>query len=327
MSGAGRWERLGLVYEAPGTGDMRSHAMLPTPVLLDDRIRVFFAACDELSRGRIYFVDLDRDDPRRIIACDQRPALDLGHPDSFDDRGVNPSQVLVRDGKLLLYYIGWRRISDAVPYTLFAGLAVSEDQGVTFRRQGTGQILHPASDERYFRTAPFVFRQAHAWGMLYIGGGTFFDGGNSKRLPRYSLCRTHSQDGYRWTEAPSLPLLLPDEARGEIGFGRPILWHEQGQASLMISVRTERGYTLRNIVDDAGGLRWTDVLPGVVEDWEASMICFGAPCVVDDWEYLFYNGNQFGRSGFGLARRVAQVKPALGAAATLLDALGGLNES
>jgi len=33
------------------------------------------------------------------------------------------------------------------------------------------------------------------------------------------------------------------------------------------------------------------------------MVCFGAPCSVGSSELLFYNGNQFGRSGFGIAQR------------------------
>ena len=33
------------------------------------------------------------------------------------------------------------------------------------------------------------------------------------------------------------------------------------------------------------------------------MTCFGAPCVAGERELLFYNGNGFGRTGFGLAWR------------------------
>ena len=35
------------------------------------------------------------------------------------------------------------------------------------------------------------------------------------------------------------------------------------------------------------------------------MTCFGAPLTVDKRELLFYNGNQFGRTGFGIAWREA----------------------
>ena len=63
--------------------------------------------------------------------------------------------------------------------------------------------------------------------MLYIGGGTFFGGADGKRLPTYSLCRAASPDGIVWTSGGA-SLLDPDSAAGEIGFGRPVLWHEEG---------------------------------------------------------------------------------------------------
>jgi hypothetical protein len=50
------------------------------------------------------------------------------------------------------------------------------------------------------------------------------------------------------------------------------------------------------------------------------MTCFGAPCRVGEVECLFYNGNQFGRSGVGVARRPARNKP-LGAGKDLIAAL------
>lgn len=321
-----RWEKRGLVFAPPGTGLMRSHAMVPTPLVLPDRIRVYFAACDAESRGRIFHVDLDRDDPRRILERGQAPALDLGPPGAFDADGVNPSQILTSEDRLILCYIGWQRISDEVPYTLFAGLAESVDGGLSFHRQGSGQILHAAPGERFFRTAPFMFPAPGGWDMLYIGGGAFFDGAAGKRIPTYSLCHTASADGRRWDAAPRPALLRPDPARGEIGFGRPVLWQEGDEMTLLVSLRTREGYTQLQARPDAGGLRWDSVLDGAAGEWESLMTGFAAPCRAGEWEYLFYNGNQFGRHGFGVARRPAQAPQATASAAPLLEALARANQ-
>ncbi len=323
------WERRGLVFAAPGVGKLRSHAMLPTPLMMSDRIRVFFSACDDDLRGRIYRIDLDRDDPRRIICCDTMPVLDVGPLGSFDSDGVNPSQIVKRDGMLFLYYIGWQRISNAVPYTLFAGLAFSQDDGLNFRKLGSGQILHANTVERFFRTAPFVFQKPNGWGMIYIGGGEFFEGSDGKRLPSYSLCQARSADGITWNDQAFPTLLDPVRERGEIGFGRPVLWHEDGQASLIISLRTESGYTIKQVTKDIDMrrsiLRWTEPLPIPAEKWESAMTCFGAPCRSGNWEYLFYNGNQFGRSGFGVARRRAQEEVTYASVVSLITALALAN--
>lgn len=319
------WEKLGLVFAPPGTGRMHSHAMLPTPLVLEDRICVYFAACDADSRGRVFRIDLDRDEPRRILKLGQMPALDLGPPGGFDADGVNPSQVLACDGRLLLYYIGWKRGSAEVPYTLFAGLAESADGGLSFHRQGCGQILHAAPEEPFFRTAPFVFSTPAGWDMLYIGGGAFFEGKEGKRLPTYSLCHTRSADCRSWGAPPLAALFSPDPGRGEIGFGRPVLWQEGDDMTLLVSRRTQEGYTQRQARVEAGELRWDDVLVGAAEEWESRMTAFAAPCRAGEWEYLFYNGNQFGRDGFGVARRPALPLRAPASRAPLLAALRRAN--
>lgn len=297
------WERLGLVFAPPKSRLIQSHAMLPTPLVMSDRIRVFFAACDHALRGRVFYVDLDPANPRRVMNFDPTPVLDLGPQRHFDADGVNPSQVIERDGKILLYYIGWERLTTSVPYTLFAGLAVSEDTGATFNKVEGGQILHPKGRECFFRTSPFVHSRPDGWGMLYIGGGEFFDSLSGKRLPTYHICEAFSDDGYHWEKPANPPLLSPIRRRGQIGFGRPVLWNDGEHHCLLTSVRDERGYALWSAREMEGRLTWSNPLRGPVGEWESEMVCFGAPCRVGEWEYLFYNGNRFGATGFGVARR------------------------
>ena len=180
-------------------GLMVSHASLPTLLRLEDRIRVYFSACDADLRGRIFYADLEPTFPFRVMDISRTPVLDIGPAGAFDSDGVNPSQIVERDGKLFLYYIGWQRISDEIPYTLLGGLAVSTDGGASFTRVRDTPMLAPTEDEPFFRTAPFVWWDEEQWQMLYVGGGEFFTGPSGKRLPRYALRHTQSRDGWNWT--------------------------------------------------------------------------------------------------------------------------------
>jgi len=299
------WRKLGLWVEAPGGPLGASHAMLPTPLAMDDRIRVFYAACDGDMRGRIFFADLEIAPPHRVIGRSPGPVLDVGAPGSFDADGVNPSQVLADGDDLVLLYVGWRRGPALTPYTLFTGLARSRDGGLSFQAERQ-PLLGPAPGEGLFRTAASIARQGDGWRMVYIGGDTFIDDAAGKRVPVYGLRELRSQDPLRWT-GPGREVLAPDRAAGQIGFGRPVVWRPGGgAAALMLSIRTEAGYTLVETsleALDAGRPDFTPVLAGPAEPWEAQMTCFGAPCVAGDRELLFYNGNGFGRTGFGLAWR------------------------
>jgi hypothetical protein len=298
------WSKCGLVVAPFGDAQTLTHAMLPTPRVTKAGMSVLFASCDRELRGRVFSVDLPPSDSMKFIGDRPKLVFDLGSPGAFDADGVNPSQLVERDGFLFLYYIGWHRQSSDVPYTLFAGMAVSDDDGASFRRCSNDPILPPVQGEEYFRTAPYVYMAGGRWGMLYIGGGTFFNGPGGKRLPTYSLRQTYSDDGIVWDQ-PSRELLRPNTARGEIGFGRPVGWHDgSGWPELMLSIRTVQGYRLAGLSYGASAaLRQRELLPTSKLGWDSEMVCFGAPCVAGESEFLFYNGNQFGRAGFGLASR------------------------
>ncbi|WP_309091503.1 hypothetical protein [Phenylobacterium sp.] len=274
----------------------RTHAMLPTPLVLPDRVRVYYAACDDDLRGRIFFADFGLEPPFPLMARSEKPSLDLGAAGAFDADGVNPSQIVQQEDRLALLYIGWRRGPDDTPYTLFGGLAFSEDGGLTFDR--AGPLLRPCDGERLFRTAPFLERTGDGWRLLYIGGDRFVTGEHGKRLPIYSLMELRSPTPWEWT-GPGRELLAPDVEGGELGFGRPV---SLGGERLMLSVRSRSGYELVETALGPGAAR-RPVLPDGREPWEAQMTCFGAPCQIGDRELLFYNGDGFGRTGMGLAWR------------------------
>ncbi|HUO21245.1 MAG TPA: sialidase family protein [Caulobacteraceae bacterium] len=300
------WRKLGRVLEASGAPLARSHAMLPTPFVMADRLRVFYTACDEDLRGRVFSADFEREPPFRLMSRSAGPVLDLGPPGAFDCDGVNPSQALMVEGRLALLYIGWRRGPAEAPYTLFAGVAFSDDQGATFARGGE-PMLGPRASERLFRTAPFVEQRPDGYRLLYIGGDAFAPGPGGKALPIYSLMEMASETLWDW-DGPSRCLLAPDRARGEIGFGRPVSYQSDGADRLMLSVRTQDGYRLVEMDRAfAPGTRppMRPVVPEPLGPWERAMTCFGAPCRVGAHELLFYNGDGFGRTGAGLMWRPA----------------------
>jgi len=115
--------------------------MLPTLLPRADCVRVYFASCDADLRGRIFYAELENTFPFKVIKVCCDPVLDVGAPSTFDADGVNPSQIIARDGALYLYYIGYQRISQEIPYTILGGLAVSTDDGASFKRVHTTPML------------------------------------------------------------------------------------------------------------------------------------------------------------------------------------------
>ncbi len=135
------WEKIGLIFNIKkyDISWLKSHAMLPTPLLLDDRIRVYYTGRDENGHSRISFVDLDREDPTKIIYVHPDPILEVGKLGAFDDSGMLCTCTIKYNDKIFLYYNGYN-IRVTVPYTNAIGVLVSED-GVNFKRIFKGPIL------------------------------------------------------------------------------------------------------------------------------------------------------------------------------------------
>jgi predicted GH43/DUF377 family glycosyl hydrolase len=299
-----RWEKLGLVYRADGRESWaQSHAFLPTPLVRDDgTLRVYAAFLDRDKIGRVGYVELDPRDPRRVLAVSPRPVLDIGEPGTFDDNGVTPICIVEHQGRLFLYYVGWQ-LGVRVRYYLFVGLAVSEDGGETFRRCSRTPVLDRSDQELFVRTAAHVMVEEGRWRMWYIGGSTWVEA-QGKRVPSYTLRYLESADGLTWGKSgrECLSFTSPDE----YGFGRPFVLRHGDRYRMWYSIRTfSKGYRL-GYAESRDGLTWQrlddrvgiDVSP---DGWDSEMICFGALVNVPSGTYLFYNGNNYGETGFGVA--------------------------
>lgn len=301
-----RWEKLGLVYEANGVHPWaQSHAFIPTPLLRDERtIRVYAAFLDENKIGRVGYVEVDAGDPRRVLAVSPRPVLDIGEAGTFDDNGVTPICIVAHQGRLFLYYVGWQ-LGVRVRYYLFVGLAVSEDGGETFHRCSRTPILERSDSELFVRTAAHVMIEDGRWRMWYIGGSDWVQA-NGKSVPSYTLRYLESVDGRTWGTSgrECLSFASPDE----YGFGRPFVVRQDGKYCMWYSIRTfSKGYRL-GYAESPDGLCWErkDDQAGIdvsSQGWDSQMMCFGAVVNAAGRTYLFYNGNNYGQTGFGVALR------------------------
>jgi hypothetical protein len=302
-----RWEKLGRVYVAAGEEPWtRSHAFPPTPLPIDaGRLRVFVAFLDEQRVGRIGWVDVATADPRCVLAVSPQPVLDVGVPGAFDDNGVTPLFALRHGSRVLLYYTGWQ-LGTRARYFLFTGLAASDDGGESFTRLSQAPLLDRSDGELFVRTAPCVLADAGRWRMWYIGGDRWIRAAG-KEVPSYDLRYLESDDPTRWPRQGRV--CLEPTGEDEFGFGRPWVVCEGGRYRMWYSIRTRsRGYRL-GYAESRDGLQWerrdAEVGLDVSSDgWDSEMVCYSAVESTEHGTYLFYNGNNYGETGFGVARLV-----------------------
>jgi predicted GH43/DUF377 family glycosyl hydrolase len=302
------WEKLGVVYVPDGSMPWaRTHATCPTPLVLDDRIRVYIQCRDALGVGRIGFVDVDREDPRKIIFISREPVLDIGLPGTFDENGVFQTCVLAVPGRgHFLYYVGFE-LGTKIRYRMLTGLAHSEDGGLTFKRMQKTPILERSDSELYIRGGPFVVLHNGGFRMWYVGGSAW-ETILGKEVPVYDMRVVESEDGVSWPA--SGPVCLHTAGEDEVGFGRPWVTQADGMYQMYYSVRLRSrggnyalGYAL-----SADGKNWSrhDDALGLVTSlsgWDSQAVDYSAVVELNGQSYMFYNGNDYGVTGFGVAVR------------------------
>jgi len=300
------WRKLGRVYVASGEQPWAlTHAYCPTPLALDDgRMRVFCAFLDGEGVGRTGFVDVDAEDPTRVLGVSERPVLDVGAPGTFDDNGVTPLSVCRDDeGRVRLYYAGWQ-LGVRVRYYLFTGLAISEDEAATFARVSQAPILDRRDGELHMRTGVHVQRGDGGWRMWYAGGSDWVEEPGRPAKPRYALREIASADGVAWPGAGRI--CLAPQGPDELGFGRPCVLVDGDGLRMWYSLRTlTKGYRI-GYAESADGRAWRrhDDRAGIdvsADGWDSEMVCLSAIHRGANGTFLFYNGNNYGETGFGVA--------------------------
>ncbi len=299
-----KWIKKGLIYTASGKVPWsQNYASIPTVGLIDEeKIRVYFwSVAGEIMDGRIGYVDLDINDPKRILRISKEPVLDIGEPGTFDDCGVMPCSVIPIEGKLYLYYIGVQRC-EKVPYLYFAGLAISEDGGEHFDRCSKTPILERTDREPCIRSAMTIVVEESRFKGWYVSANTWITV-KGKPYPEYVVRCAESCDGVHWESNGNVAIGLQDD---EFGIGRPWVVREKDSYKMWYSIRSKIQPYRMGYAESSNGRDWIrkDDEVGIERSdsgWDSEMICY--PCVVDvkGKRYMFHNGNSHGASGFGYA--------------------------
>lgn len=300
------WQKQGLIYAPSGERWWaKSYAHLPTADVINDKIiRVYFAALDAQKYGRIGYVDLDANNPQRILRVAQEPVLGLGELGLFDDSGVNPSCMVTVGTRKYLYYIGWQRCT-RVPYMLFTGLAISED-GELFTKVARVPVLDRTVREPFIRSATTILIEEDRWRAWYVSG-LGWTRVNNVQYPTYVIRHAESANGLVWTSSEDICINLADT--DEFGFGRPWVVKDGAVYRMWYSIRSRsRPYRI-GYAESTDGIHWArqDAQVSIEKSatgWDSEMICY--PCVIDvhGSRLMFYNGNRHGESGFGYAIQV-----------------------
>lgn len=302
------WEKLGRVYEPTEEYDwMETHAQLPVGLHVEgDRYRVFFSGRNEENMAQVGYLEIDITDPTDVLTVTEEPVLELGQLGTFDDSGVYPSSVVAVDDEIRLYYIGWMQ-GKRVSYYASVGLARSTDGGETFEKASRGPHLTRNDVDPYMTLSSDVRqRRDGTWEMWYTSATTWEEYDDGYTRPNYHIKYATSSDGFDWDRDGTV--CIDYEHDGEWAIARPSIQVIDGTYEMWYSYATEdHGYRI-GYAESEDGKSWTrlddEVGISVSDDgWDSDLLAYPYVVQHEGDRYLFYNGNDYGNDGFGIAKQ------------------------
>ncbi len=305
-----RWERLGRLLEPrPEPGSWwASHAALPVVHGTGPgRANVYFSARDAAQRSHLARVPIERAGRGwRLAGPVEGPLFGPGRRGEFDADGVTVGSIVASGDTLRAYYLGWT-LGRSVPFTNFIGLAVSHDGGRSFERHGRAPIVGRSEANPLTVGYPWVVEHAGEYRMWF---GSHLAWGPVDLEMRHVVQEASSPDGLAWTPSDRVvvPLQGADDP-AEFAVSRPVVLPEPDGSWSMWYARRRPRYQLGFARSLDGGRTWSrhdDAVQfvGTPGAWEQAEQTY--PCVFDDGgeRFLFSNGDGYGRTGFGVARRL-----------------------
>jgi predicted GH43/DUF377 family glycosyl hydrolase len=305
------WNKKGLIYCTDGKYDFnKSHASVPTIYKVSEHIlRIYFASRDINNRTYISYIEVEADDPKKILYIHNKPIIEPGKKGMFDDCGAMPSHAINVNNQVWMYYLGWN-VRNTIAYHNSIGLALSKDGGITFEKFSEGPLFDRNYIEPYYSAAPYILRENKIWKMWYLSNTKWVEY-NGKNEPFYHIKYAESKNGIDWKREGKVAIDYKDE--NESGIVRACVLKDHKTYKMWYSYRNLQNYrTDKNnsyrigYAVSTNGIDWTrkddesgiDVSEG---GWDSEMIEY--PFVYDHKgeRYMIYNGNKFGKTGFGYA--------------------------
>ena len=315
-----KWRKLGRIFDPRKfklANDCFEYAQAPQALVFENYVRIYFSTrkkdpVNGKYLSHISFVDMDKN-LEKILNVSSHSVIELGKLGCYDEHGIFPLNVLRNGDKIFGYIGGWnRKVSVSVDTSI--GLAVSLNNGYTFQRIGDGPVLTSSLNEPFLVGDPFVNIFKKRFYMFYIFGVQWKKYVKDQPPDRiYKIGYAISNDGVTWHKKEEGQQIIADQIGIDESQAMPTVANFNGSYHLFFCYRQsfdfrmnrERSYRIGYACSD-DLISWVrnDEVSGidVTKDcWDSDMLCYPHIFQCEGKIYMLYNGNEFGRYGFGVA--------------------------
>lgn len=295
-----KWKKLGQIYHCrPIDEYLLSHASNPLAVhLKDDIYRVFFSGRNKNNKSSVGYVDIDVVKRISIRVC-ERVVMKYGSESSFYSHGISIGNMYQVGDKKYIQFMGWKIRKDEHWKGVIGRFLLKDDLNTL--------ILDPKevyigcdNEDKISLSYSWVIKDEGIYKMWY--GSTLSwtsENGEMIHVIKYAT----SKDGESWEKHG---IAIPYEIGIAQAFSRPSVIKDNKGYHMWFSYRSGDGTKYRiGYAHSFDGITWDRKKDSGIyvsrEGWDSEMICY--PFVFDHKgnRYMLYNGNGYGKTGFGLA--------------------------
>jgi hypothetical protein len=298
------WKKLGQLYvprERRLHPKLISHAANPLPVQMSgDVYRIFFSGRDNQNRSSVGAVDVD------IVRCEvvaehHSPFFEHGPVGSYFSDGVSIGNCYQVNGIRYMLFMGWQNPPTGHWRGSIGRLILTPE--LTLKLESEEPFMGLDSTDPISLSYPWALERASGGFDMWYGSTLSWDVGNGEML--HTIQNAISDDGINWYRNG---LAIPYDLGIAQAFSRPtVVMNDGGDFEMWFSYRSGSGEKYRiGYAKSDDGKKWALDLKGAGIDvsssgWDSEMIEYPFVFNHHDSRYMLYNGNGYGKSGFGLA--------------------------
>lgn len=280
---------------------MRSHAAIPHAEPVEGSLfRIYFTARDETNRGRTFSLIWDCERPDEVVDLQTAPFLDLGELGGFDDSGAILTWITpINPDESYYYYVGWN-LGVTVP--LHNSLGVAKGSRGRIVQRYRGPTMDRTLMEPHFVGSACVLREESGKFRNWYLSCQEWTLVNGSPRHRYHIKQAESSDGLNWIRSGAVAIDFA--SNDEFAISRPCVLRDPDQWRIWYSYRgTQYRIGYAESEDGTNWIRMDDNAGICVSEngWDSKAIAYPYVFDYNGARFMLYNGNDYGRTGFGVA--------------------------
>ena len=286
-----------------------SYGQIPRCIIDGDKLNIYFATRSKSDNNGNFVsyvgkLSLNVNDPFKVICRNKNPSFSPGPKGSFYEYGVMPGHVF-RDysGEVQMYFTGWSRPKGSLPYETWIGKVSSFDNGETFNKNTTIQLIHRNNVNKNLVNGPHVFINNGVEYLMYASGDRWIKSeGILENVYTLKIAETKKiKDGFvlkHWKFSNTKRDICENAGFVfEHNYCKYVIYSERPSTNF----RNGDGYRL--LISKLNGIKIEETYFlkfKKYEDWFSEMQCYASVIQIGNKKYILFSGNYFGKVGFGI---------------------------